>query len=559
MKRAEEVMEILEAFDLVGTLRGAAELVGCDHKTVAHYVAAREAAGGEWRAQGRACPRGDTRAAKIAEWVERSQGKVRADKVHERLLAIGLPRLGADDTPRRGPRQGRLAGGQRPRHPAVDPRAGTVDAVGLRRGPADRRSPHLAVLRLARLVALPRRPAARRPHPAERGDGARSHPAGDRRVPDLRPDRQREDGHRRPRLRDRGAQPEDRRRLAPLRADGGELRARRPADQGRFGGDGEDRQGRSGPHRPQPAGRLREPRRAGGRLRGLLRARQRPPAPDHPAGAGGDAGRPRPRSAEEVAFLAIGPGAERWLTQAAAAGASRVRSKIAAAVELAALHGAEAVDQALKTAAEAGRFGSGDLASILAHRRRSGLPAGKTLEAWDEEASSIPVATQQALRTLEWVEPAEALCLCGPSGTGKSHFVEALGHLAIDRGKAVAWHTLESLEALLRGHRADGSVTKAIAKLLRADLVIIDDVGMLPVSAEAAEALFRLVDATYERRSIAITSNLHPSGFDELMPRTLAAATVDRLLHHAHVVVTEGTESYRLAQATDGKGVMPLA
>ena len=59
----------------------------------------------------------------------------------------------------------------------------------------------------------------------------------------------------------------------------------------------------------------------------------------------------------------------------------------------------------------------------------------------------------------------------GPSGTGKSHFAEALGHLAIDRGKTVAWHTLESLEALLRGHRADGSVAKAIAKLIRADLV----------------------------------------------------------------------------------------
>ena len=87
---------------------------------------------------------------------------------------------------------------------------------------------------------------------------------------------------------------------------------------------------------------------------------------------------------------------------------------------------------------------------------------------------------------------------------------------------------------------------------------MIDDVGMLPVSLEAAEALFRVVDAAYERRSLAITSNLHPSGFDELMPKTLAAATVDRLLHHAHVLVCDGSESYRLAQATAGKGVTPL-
>lgn len=93
--------------------------------------------------------------------------------------------------------------------------------------------------------------------------------------------------------------------------------------------------------------------------------------------------------------------------------------------------------------------------------------------------------------------------------------------------------------------------------MTRADLVVVDDIGMLPVSSEAAEALFRLVDAAYERRSVAITSNLHPAGFDELMPRTLAAATVDRLLHHAHLVVTEGS-SIRLAEASAGRGVVPL-
>lgn len=214
--------------------------------------------------------------------------------------------------------------------------------------------------------------------------------------------------------------------------------------------------------------------------------------------------------------------------------------------------------EALRVLLEAEMGGRAE-AAVRTRRRRSGLPAGKTIEAWDEEASSIPKATQQALRTLEWVERGEDLCMCGPSGTGKSHFVEALGHLAIDKGKTVAWHTLESLEALLRGHRADGSVSKAIAKLIRADLTIIDDIGMVSVSPEAAEALFRVVDAAYERRSLAITSNIHPSGFDELMPRTLAAATVDRLLHHAHVIVTEGAESYRLAQATEGKGVVPLS
>jgi DNA replication protein DnaC len=155
-------------------------------------------------------------------------------------------------------------------------------------------------------------------------------------------------------------------------------------------------------------------------------------------------------------------------------------------------------------------------------------------------------------------QPREVLVVCGPSGTGKSHFIEALGHLAIDKRRTVSWHTLDSLAQLFRRHRADDSINKAINKLIRSDLILIDDVGLLPVSADAADALFRVVDAAYEKRSIAISSNIHPSGFDELMPKTMATATIDRLLHHAHVIITDGQDSYRLAQATAGKGVKPL-
>ena len=86
-----------------------------------------------------------------------------------------------------------------------------------------------------------------------------------------------------------------------------------------------------------------------------------------------------------------------------------------------------------------------DQATIRMRRRASGLPAGKTFDAWEPDRSAIPAKTQQALRTLEWIDRAEVLCVCGPSGTGKSHFIEALGHLAIDKGKTVAWHTLETL------------------------------------------------------------------------------------------------------------------
>ena len=198
-----------------------------------------------------------------------------------------------------------------------------------------------------------------------------------------------------------------------------------------------------------------------------------------------------------------------------------------------------------------------DEATSRARRKKAGFPAGKTFAVWDEAASSIPQASQQALRTLEWVDRHENLCVCGPSGTGKSHFCEALGQAAIDSGRSVAWFAIDELGALVRRHRAEDSITKAIARLTRVDLVIVDDIGMLPIGADAAEGFYRLVDAAYEHRSLAVSSNLHPSGFDELMPKTLATATVDRLLHHAHICLTHG-DSFRLSEATAGKGVKPL-
>ncbi len=201
---------------------------------------------------------------------------------------------------------------------------------------------------------------------------------------------------------------------------------------------------------------------------------------------------------------------------------------------------------------------AGRARSALATRRAAAtFPTGKTFEAWMPQASSIPAPTQQALRTLEWIGRRENLVVCGPSGTGKTFLLEALGQQAVEQGLKVAWFTLEQLGVLVGRHRADDSVSKAISRVLRADLVVVDDIGLLPVAQDAAEGLYRLVDAAYEKRSVAVSSNLHPAAFDELMPKTLATATVDRLLHHAHVCQTTG-DSVRLTQALAGKGVRPL-
>ncbi len=198
-----------------------------------------------------------------------------------------------------------------------------------------------------------------------------------------------------------------------------------------------------------------------------------------------------------------------------------------------------------------------DSATRRMRRKTANFPSGKTLASWRPEESSIPEATQNALTTLEWVGRHENLVVSGPSGTGKSHFVEGLAAAAIESDMRVAWFTLETLTHTIGKAKVDGSVARTIARICGVDLIVVDDIGMLPAGQDAAEAFYRIIDAAYERRSIAVTSNIHPSGFDTIMPKTLATATVDRLLHHAHLVLTKG-DSHRLAEALAGKGVTPL-
>ena len=90
---------------------------------------------------------------------------------------------------------------------------------------------------------------------------------------------------------------------------------------------------------------------------------------------------------------------------------------------------------------------------------------------------------------------------------------------------------------------------------MRADLICIDDIGLLPVTADTAEALYRVVDAAYETNAQSpLSSNLHPAGFDELMPKTIANATVDRLMHHAHVVAHQRRLASASPKPPAGKG-----
>ena len=87
-----------------------------------------------------------------------------------------------------------------------------------------------------------------------------------------------------------------------------------------------------------------------------------------------------------------------------------------------------------------------------------------------------------------------ALVLVGPSGTGKSHFAEAIAHAAIDRDLRVSWFTLEALTATIGRSRIDASTGKVVERIVRSELVVDDDIGLLPAATDEAEALYRLVD-----------------------------------------------------------------
>ncbi len=112
---------------------------------------------------------------------------------------------------------------------------------------------------------------------------------------------------------------------------------------------------------------------------------------------------------------------------------------------------------------------------------------------------------------------------------------------------------------LVRRHRADDSIARALTRIIRSDLIIVDDIGLLPVSEDAAEG-FYFASSTLpnERRGDCRLEQPAPLRLRRDHAQTLATATVDRLLHHAHVVVTDG-DSFRLTEATTGKGVKPFS
>jgi DNA replication protein DnaC len=207
-----------------------------------------------------------------------------------------------------------------------------------------------------------------------------------------------------------------------------------------------------------------------------------------------------------------------------------------------------APEELLRTLVEA-EITAREASNARARMKNATFPVIKTLEEFDLGASSIAKATFAYLASLEWIPARENLCLVGPAGTGKSHLLVALGAAAVQAGRRVRYLTAAELaETLYRG-LADNSVGRIIDTLLRNDLIIIDEVGFAPLDHTGAQLLFRLVAAAYERRSLGIASHWPFDQWGRFLPEhTTAVSLLDRLLHHASVVVTDG-DSYRMREA----------
>lgn len=181
------------------------------------------------------------------------------------------------------------------------------------------------------------------------------------------------------------------------------------------------------------------------------------------------------------------------------------------------------------------------------------LMSSKTIEQFDYKA--LPTLNRSMvsdlLTMLRFMHDASPVLICGPTGTGKSHLAQAIGHQAIRQGKDVLFLTQKSILSRLHKARLMGKHDVHLSKLAKVSLLIIDDYGLFPMSAPQDEDFHELVAARYEQRSTVMTSNLDFSEWDQAFAKNkiLATATLDRLLHNAYRMVLEGN-SYRRPRDT---------
>jgi DNA replication protein DnaC len=192
--------------------------------------------------------------------------------------------------------------------------------------------------------------------------------------------------------------------------------------------------------------------------------------------------------------------------------------------------------------------------------RRANFRNQKTLEDFDFAFNpKLNRALILDLATGRYIEEKVAVLIAGPTGTGKSHIAQALGHCAIRQGYDVLFTSQSKLLGQLQAARATNSFERRFQSLAQTDLLIIDDFGLKPIRPPQDEDFHDLIADRYERRATIITSNLDFPEWGEAFPnRLLGAATLDRLRHGAYRVILDG-DSYRVPRPFPEKTKIAVA
>jgi DNA replication protein DnaC len=175
------------------------------------------------------------------------------------------------------------------------------------------------------------------------------------------------------------------------------------------------------------------------------------------------------------------------------------------------------------------------------------FPVEKRLETFSfDRVEGISEAEVLALHDFRWVDKTENVLFFGPPGLGKTHLSIALGLEAVHAGYTVCFERMSNLVKLLKTSEIQRASAFRIRRILSSHVLIIDEIGYIPIDRKEANLFFNLVSELYERSAIIVTSNKHFDAWSEMMgDEVMTSAMLDRLLHHAHIFSLAG-ESYRL-------------